>query len=327
MNNENNKSVNAPISSLSVVIPCFNEQEVIPLVARAVQEQVGEFASKLELILVDDGSTDQSWQQIQSLIDQDESVVGLKFSRNFGKEAAIAAGLEASSGEVVIIMDADLQHPPELIPQLIQRWQQGDVDIVEAVKQLRGDEGTTKNYLARAFYRLLGRLAKLDVRGASDYKLLSRRAIEAWKTLPERTLFFRGMSAWIGFSRATVEFEVAERVAGESKWSFLQLAGLAISALTAYSAAPLGLVAITGVLFGIFALLLTIQTLLNYFSGDAVSGFTTVIILLLVVGAAILIGLAIIGIYLARIYDEIKGRPRYIIEQRGSDVGPGSASQ
>jgi len=307
---------------LSVVIPCFNEKANVLPVYEAVRKHTSELAGTVEIILIDDGSTDETWQEIERLSDQQAGVTGLKLSRNFGKEAAIAAGLSRSAGDIVVLMDADLQHPPALIPKMVHRWQQGGVEIVEAVKKSRGEESGWKKVSARVFYAVFGKLAELDITDACDFKLLSRKALDAWKALPERNLFFRGMSVWIGYPRAGIEFSVPGRVSGQSGWRLMKLGRLAISALTSYSSAPLRVVGLTGLLFGLFAIVLSVQTLGNYFSGRAVSGFTTVIILLLMVGAAILFGLAIIGEYIARIYDEIKARPRYLIEQISGEARP-----
>jgi glycosyltransferase involved in cell wall biosynthesis len=305
--------LNKSFNKLSIIIPCFNEEQNLRLVTGSVGLQLEQYPQSSEIVLVDDGSTDDSWALIQQLRNEDERIKGIRLSRNFGKEAAIAAGLAHAEGDLVILMDSDLQHPPELIPQMIEIWCHNDVEIVEAVKQSRGDEGSIKNIFSRVFYVLFNKMAHLDLRNASDYKLLSRRALDAWSRLPERNLFFRGMSLWIGYPRAELPFSVSTRAAGKSGWGYGKLTQLAISALTAYSSAPLRLVALSGMLFSIFALILGLHTLFNYFSGQAVSGFTTVILLLLLVGAAILFGLAVIGEYIARIYEEIKQRPRYII--------------
>lgn len=301
---------------LSVVIPCFNEQDNIQAVIQAVHEHTAELDCRVEIIFVDDGSTDNSWREIEASPETRAGITGIKLSRNFGKEAAIAAGLSRANGDIVVLMDADLQHPPSLIPAMVERWQKGDIEIVEALKEKRDDdEGQFKRASARVFYSLFDKLADLDINNASDFKLLSRKAVEAWKSLPESNLFFRGMSVWIGFPRAQIYYSVPSRTHGKSGWGPIKLVSLAISAITSYSSVPLRLVGLTGVLFGFFAIVLSIQTLVNYFSGHAVSGFTTVIILIAMVGAAILFGLAIIGEYIARIYDEVKSRPRYLIEK------------
>lgn len=305
--------LNKSFDKISIVIPCFNEEQNLRLVTGPLGQQLEQYPQSSEIVLVDDGSTDGSWALIQQLRHEDERIRGIKLSRNFGKEAAVAAGLAHAEGDLVILMDSDLQHPPELIPRMIEIWCHNDVEIVEAVKQSRGDEGSIKNIFSRLFYVLFSKMADLDLRNASDYKLLSRKALDAWSRLPERNLFFRGMSLWIGYPRAEIPFSVAPRTVGKSGWGYGKLTQLAISALTAYSSAPLRLVALSGMLFSIFALILGLHTLFNYFTGQAVSGFTTVILLLLLVGAAILFGLAVIGEYIARIYEEIKQRPRYLV--------------
>lgn len=305
--------LNKSFDKISIVIPCFNEEQNLRLVTGPLGQQLEQYPQSSEIVLVDDGSTDGSWALIQQLRHEDERIRGIKLSRNFGKEAAVAAGLAHAEGDLVILMDSDLQHPPELIPRMIEIWCHNDVEIVDAVKQSRGDEGSIKNIFSRLFYVLFSKMADLDLRNASDYKLLSRKALDAWSRLPERNLFFRGMSLWIGYPRAEIPFSVAPRTVGKSGWGYGKLTQLAISALTAYSSAPLRLVALSGMLFSIFALILGLHTLFNYFTGQAVSGFTTVILLLLLVGAAILFGLAVIGEYIARIYEEIKQRPRYLV--------------
>lgn len=305
--------LNKSFNKISIVIPCLNEEQNLRLVTGPIGQQLEQYPQSSEIVLVDDGSTDGSWALIQQLRHEDKRIRGIKLSRNFGKEAAVAAGLAHAEGDLVILMDSDLQHPPELIPKMIEIWCHNDVEIVEAVKQSRGDEGSIKNIFSRLFYVLFSKMADLDLRNASDYKLLSRKALDAWSRLPERNLFFRGMSLWIGYPRAEIPFSVAPRTVGRSGWGYGKLTQLAISALTAYSSAPLRLVALSGMLFSIFALILGLHTLFNYFSGQAVSGFTTVILLLLLVGAAILFGLAVIGEYIGRIYEEIKQRPRYLV--------------
>ncbi|WP_457668038.1 glycosyltransferase family 2 protein [Thiolapillus sp.] len=299
---------------LGIVIPCHNESGNLHRLLEELHRYLADIDMEQEILLVDDGSTDDTWRTIESLAGQHEHIRGLRLSRNFGKEAAIAAGLEHVRGDAIILMDADLQHPPELIPRMLEIWQREEVDLVEAVKQHRGEEHPVKGLFSRSFYHLFRRLSGLEIDNASDFKLMSRRALESWRQLPERNLFFRGMSAWVGFSRATIPFSVPARQQGHSSWRARSLFQLAIKALTAYSSAPLHLVTLGALLFSLLTLVLGLQTLYNYFSGNAVSGFTTVILLILILGTFVLAGLSIIGEYLARIYDEIKQRPRYLIE-------------
>ncbi len=299
---------------LSIVIPCHNEADNLPGLIDSLLRQLLDIDMKKEILLVDDGSTDPTWETITDLGLRHQTVRGLRLSRNFGKEAAIAAGLEHARGDAVILMDADLQHPPELVPRMVETWKNQRVELVEAVKAHRGEEPPAKGWFSRGFYYVFRKLSGFDIDNASDFKLLSRRALDAWRQMPERNLFFRGMSAWIGYPRATITFAVPPRRQGSSGWRTRSLLRLAVTALTAYSSAPLHLVTLASLIFGLFTVVLGLQTLYNYFSGNAVSGFTTVILLILMLGSFLLLGLSIIGEYIARIYDEIKKRPRYLIE-------------
>jgi glycosyltransferase involved in cell wall biosynthesis len=316
--------VNKSYQRLDILVPVFNEDQNIRPFVEAVSralERSGSGEASYRILFIDDGSTDGTWAAIEAVrVESSSRIDGIRLSRNFGKESAIAAGLEHAQGDLVLLMDGDLQHPPSLIPEMIRIWRHNPVEIVEAIKEDRGEEGLFKQAMSRGFYRLFNHLAGLDLGQASDMKLLSRKAVDAWLRLPEKNLFFRGMSAWIGFPRATVPFSVPARIHGMSGWRGHQLAQLALSAITAFSSAPLRLIALSGLLFGLFALLLGVQTLFNYFSGHAVSGFTTVIILMLLIGATLMFGLSIIGEYISRIYEEIKGRPRYLIDQHAGDI-------
>ncbi len=301
---------------LSAVVPVFNEALHLEAVLARLDEVFGMLPMAYELILIDDGSADDSWARLRQLRARYPRLRALRFSRNFGKEAAVAAGLNAARGDLVVVLDGDLQHPPELIHDMIALWSRGGVDLVEAVKQRRGDESWWVRLGARLFYKLNHRLGGSDLDGATDYKLMDRRVLEAWREMGERNMFFRGMSAWLGFRRATVSFQVPERVGGRSRWRFFQLLQLAITGITAFSSAPLQLTTWIGLAFLGFSLPLGLHTFYMKLSGQAVSGFATVILLLLVVGSCIMISLGIIGIYLARIYEEVKGRPRYLVLDR-----------
>jgi glycosyltransferase involved in cell wall biosynthesis len=213
----------------------------------------------------------------------------------------------------VIVMDGDLQHPPSLLLEMIDAWRQGKGHIVEGIKTNRGDEPLLYGVFAAGFYGLLKRLSGFDLRGASDYKLLDRKVVDAWLRLRERNLFFRGMTAWLGFPRHQIPFEVAPRVGGRTRWSFLALVRLALTAVTSFSSVLLQLVTFFGILFLAFALILGAYTLSYWAAGRAVTGFTTVIVILLIIGSALMISLGVIGLYLARIYDEVKARPRYLV--------------
>ncbi|MEF3304025.1 glycosyltransferase family 2 protein [Paenibacillus sp. GYB003] len=305
------------VPELSVVIPAYNEQHQLERTLEAVGFHAGRASSRYEIIVVDDGSSDSTWDVLQQCAMRMRGVRGIRLSRNFGKETALCAGLEEARGAAVIVMDADLQHPPELIAMMVHLWRtDAKADIVEGIKRVRGTEPLTKRLGAKAFYGALTRLTGHRFEGASDYKLLDRKVVDAWKRLPERTTFFRGMIVWLGFRTVQVEFDVPPRSGGKTRWSFLSLAKLALNAIIAYSAVPLRLIGVVGLLFLLGAFALGAQTLFRKWTGDAVTGFTTVILLLLVIGSAVMISLSTIGEYVAAIYNEVKGRPRYLIRER-----------
>ncbi|MDT8375480.1 MAG: glycosyltransferase family 2 protein [Mariprofundaceae bacterium] len=299
----------------SVVIPAYNEASGLPGALERVDGVMHGMKESFEIIVVDDGSTDRTWSEIESVCERLDSVHGIRLSRNFGKENALCAGLDAAQGEAVILMDADMQHPPEVIPQLAEQWRHG-YKVVDGVKRVRGKEGWLSRLAAGFFYRLLENVTPFQMEGASDFKLMDRDVLNAWKSMGERNVFFRGMSAWVGFERGRVEFDVAERESGESKWTQLGLFGLALKAIASFSTVPLRMVSMTGLLFLVFSFLLALNTLFQYASGIAVTGFTTVILLILIVSSLILLALGIIGEYIARIYEEVKQRPRYLIEKK-----------
>jgi glycosyltransferase involved in cell wall biosynthesis len=301
---------------ISVVIPVCNEARHIRRTLGVIAGFVLQATCSFEMIVVDDGSTDETWQELAAARLEIPQLEGLRLSRNFGKEGALCAGLENARGQAVIIMDADLQHPPELIPEMVDRWRRQGAKIVECVKKTRMGEPLGYRMGTRIFYGLLRRLTRYDLRGASDFKLLDRQVVEAWAGMPEHITFFRGMTAWLGFPRAQIEFEVAPRVQGKTGWNFASLVRLALQAVVAFTAWPLRLVTIIGMLFLAGAVLLGIQTIYMKLTGSAVTGFTTVILLLLGMNSMIMLGIGILGEYIAAIYDEVKGRPRYILSQK-----------
>lgn len=300
---------------LSVVLPAYNEEKMIKKAAGTIGNILKNEEIDYEIVFVDDGSKDGTWREIESAGKEDEHVNGVRFSRNFGKESAMMAGLENADGDCVVVMDCDLQHPPETIVEMYRLWQQG-YEVVEGVKRTRGRESIFHKMSAGLFYRMISKAVKIDMSHASDFKLLDRRAVEALLEMPERNAFFRALSSWIGFRSISVEFDVRNREIGESKWSTKSLIRYAISNIVSFSSAPMTVVTITGILGLLFAVILGIQTLVNYFSGHAVEGFTTVILIILIMGSLILMGLGIIGYYIAKIYEEVKCRPRYIISKK-----------
>ncbi len=300
---------------LSVIIPAYNEQENIKNTTSVLSGILIEAGIDYELIYVDDGSKDETWQEICACHAKDPLVRGVRFSRNFGKEGAIFAGLRAVNGDCAVVIDCDLQHPPELIPQMYSMWENG-VEVIEAVKASRGSESLIYKLFAKGFYKMMKTSSGINLDGASDFKLLDRRAVDALNEMPERMTFFRALSSWVGFRTEKVEFNVKPRAAGKTKWNFAKLFKFAINSITSFTNLPIHMITAVGVVFGIFALILGIQTLVNYFSGTAAEGFSTVILLILIVGACVMTGVGIIGFYLSKIYEEIKQRPRYIVSQR-----------
>ena len=300
---------------ISVVIPVYCEAAGIRVTLREVERYLSQCASTWEIVVVDDGSKDSTWDEITALSAGMPGLRGLRLSRNFGKEAAVSAGLAAARGRAVVLMDGDMQHPPSLLPTLVQTWRTGEVDIVEAVKSSRGDESAMSAARAKLFYLILRAFSGHDLNGASDYKLLDQRVVEAYRTMKERNVFFRGMVSWMGFRTTQIPFQVEPRIAGDSGWSVFGLVRLAAVAVTSFSTFPLHLITIFGLVFFAFSVLLGVHTVYMKLSGAAITGFTTVILLLLIIGSSLMIGLGIIGEYLARIYEEVKQRPRYIVSQ------------
>lgn len=308
-------------SLLSIVIPVYQEGSHIQNTIRVIEKILMDNHINHEFILVDDGSTDNTWSELKSLAKDRAGISLLRLSRNFGKEAALCAGLEYAGGDMVLVMDADLQHPPEIIPDMVKAWLEEGYDVVEGIKRSRGKENLIYRACARFFYYLIYKSSDINLGQASDFKLMDRKVVEAWKELPEKAVFFRGMSAWLGFERKEIEFDVAERVNGKTKWSLLHLIRLAANAITSYTSVPLHCITLLGILMFFGAIVMGAQTLFMKLSGRASDGFTTVILLLLIIGSAIMTSLGIIGIYLTKIYKEVKSRPRYLISNyiKGGD--------
>jgi len=300
---------------LSVLIPVHNEGDQIAENLSLIQAEALKTGLPMEMIAIDDGSTDHTWQVLQSMVNQISGLKVLRFSRNFGKEAAICAGLAYSSGRGCIVIDADLQHPPELVPEMVRLWRDEHWDIVEGIKKTRGTEPLVNRIGARFFYRTLSGLSGYNLHGSSDFKLLDRKVIDSWLDLRERNTFFRGMISWLGFRRKQITFSVPSRRLTQSRWSFLGLFRLAVIAITAFSSLPLQAVTILGGLFLLCAILFSGYALVMYFTGLAFPGFTTVIILELLIGGVLMISLGIIGTYIAQIYQEVKYRPRYVVAE------------
>lgn len=307
---------------LSIVLPAYNEEENIANTSKVLAELLEEQHIEYELVYVSDGSRDNTFSEIQKAAAGNPRIRGVEFSRNFGKEAAIFAGLELAVGNAAIVMDCDLQHPPQVIPRMWELWKNG-AEVVEGIKESRGKESLAHRLSAGLFYKVMSGLIKMDMNASSDFKLLDRKVVDVLLTLPERNTFFRALSFWVGFRTESVYYEVQERQFGESKWSFISLMKYAVTNATSFSTLPLQLVTVMGVVSILFSIVLFVQTLIRYLSGTAVEGFTTVILLLLIIGGFLMLSLGIIGHYIARIYEEVKGRPKYIISRTTQEAAGG----
>ena len=297
---------------LSVIIPAYNEELSVERAYYTISEILEKAQIDNEIIFIDDGSTDTTYKKIENLADKEKNIYGLHFSRNFGKEAAISAGLASAKGDAVVVIDCDLQHPPEKIVEMYHLWQEG-YEIVEGIKKTRGKESKMHGFAARKFYRVISLVVGFDMSNASDFKLLDRKVVDILNRIPEKKGFFRAISFWVGFNKTTVEFEVNERLEGESTWSAIGLLKYAISNISAYSTAPMQIVTVLGVMMLIITAIFSVWALIDKIRGIALEGMTTVIIILIFIGSIMMISLGIIGYYVARIYDEIKGRPKYIV--------------
>ena len=300
---------------LSIVIPAYNEEKMILKTTEVVSGIMEREKIPFELVFVNDGSKDQTWEMIEKAAEKNSHVTGIRFSRNFGKESAIFAGLANAEGDCIAVMDCDLQHPPETLVEMYRLWEQG-YEVVEGVKRSRGKESIFHKASAGMFYKIMSKAVQIDMSRASDFKLMDRKAVEALLSMPERNAFFRALSSWVGYRTTSVEFDVQERTEGESKWSTWSLIKYAVRNIVGFSSAPLQMITVAGVLTLFLAIVLGIQSLVKYFCGHALEGFTTVILLLLIIGSLIMLSLGIIGIYIAKIYEEVKGRPRYFIARK-----------
>ena len=304
---------------LSVIIPAYNEQEIIPKTAETIDNILKEAAIDHELLFVNDGSKDNTWQEITKQAQLNPNVKGICFSRNFGKESAVFAGLKNCKGDCCVVIDCDLQHPPEKIIEMYKLWQEG-YEIVEGVKTSRGEESSFHKFAARSFYSIMSSAVGFDMSRASDFKLLDRKAINVLLNMNEKNAFFRALSSWIGFKSTEVEYDVREREVGTSKWSTRSLIKYAVTNITSFTSAPMQLVTVLGIFVFIVGLFTSVEALYQFFRGTAREGFTTVIILQCFTASAIMIGQGIIGYYISKIYDEVKGRPRYIIDKTTDDI-------
>ena len=297
---------------LSVVIPAYNEELMIEKAYFTISDILKNADIENEIIFVDDGSSDNTYERIKTLADKESNISGLHFSRNFGKEAAISAGLAAAEGDAVVVIDCDLQHPPEKIVEMYRLWQEG-FEIVEGIKSTRGKENKVHGFAAKSFYSLISSVVGFDMSNASDFKLLDRKVVDILNKIPEKKGFFRAISFWVGYKKATVKFQVNERTEGTTKWSLVSLMKYAVSNISAYTTAPMQIVTVLGFIMLAITAVFGVWAFIDKIQGRALEGMTTVILILIFIGSIMMISLGIIGYYVARIYEEIKGRHKYII--------------
>ncbi len=302
---------------LSIVVPAFNEASGLGAFWARLSAALAELALPAEVIFVDDGSTDETLAQLVSLRHADPRVRIVSLSRNFGKEIALTCGLDHARGDAAVPIDADLQHPPELIAELVREWRAGN-DIVIALRRDRGTDSAGRRFASWLFHRVFTGIASVPVtRDAGDFRLLSRPVVDAIRSLPERTRYMKGLYAWVGFRQAVVSYDVEPRAAGRSKWSLWRLWKLAVDGITSFSAVPLKIWSLVGLAFALAAFAyggyFVVRTILY---GADVPGFPSLMVMILLLGGLQLLSLGVIGEYLGRVYDEVKGRPLYVVRRR-----------
>ena len=312
--------------SLSIIVPLYNEEAVLPDFHRRMTAVLDAIEADAELIYVNDGSRDQTMAMLTALHDGDARVAVIELSRNFGKEIAMSAGLDAARGDAVVLIDADLQDPPELIPEMLKRWREGS-DVVLMRRRSRAQESWLKKTTARAFYGAMGSIGTIDIPAdVGDFRLLSRRAASALRQFPERTRFMKGLFAWIGFPTSEIEYDRDGRYAGETKWNYWRLWNFALEGITSFSVVPLKLASYAGLVTALIAfgygIKVIVKTLLF---GDPVAGYPTLVTLVLFLGGLQLMALGLIGEYLARMFIEVKQRPLYLVQRHlrsGVSIAP-----
>jgi dolichol-phosphate mannosyltransferase len=301
---------------LSIVVPVFNEAENLPALIRSITRVCEELAIGLEILLVDDGSDDGSWDVVHALAEKNHRLAAVRFTRNFGKEAAIYAGLTFARAQDILVMDADLQHPPELIKKMWALKHGTDADVVSAIKRTRQKESLPRGIGARVFYWLFKRSTGIDLALSTDFKMISRRVRDLYVSTPERFRFFRGLTRWFGFPEQTVLFDPPSRPSSQpSRWSDMGLLRYAVDSLISFSALPVRAMGWLGAATFLFGFVLGIQTLFNKLNGHAVEGFTTVILTVLIMGSLLMMGLSIVGGYMVEIFRQVQQRPSFIISE------------
>ncbi|MDH3244045.1 MAG: glycosyltransferase family 2 protein [Saprospiraceae bacterium] len=303
------------LPALSIVVPVYNEGQNVDTLLDRLRKVLTTGSLKYEILIIDDGSTDHSYQQIEQASKSDSRIRGISFSRNFGHQIALLAGLQKAKGSVVITMDGDLQHPPEVIPTLINKWKEG-FDIVNTVRIDPPETGIFKAESSRWFYKIINRIAEVNIQPASaDFRLMSRSAVDAFLQFPERDRFTRGLVSWMGFRQTSVTYNAELRHSGKSKYSFAKMLRFALDGITSFSSRPLQLSFYLGLIVSLLGFIYGIYIILAYLQGQTIPGWTSLLLVLLIIGGVILINLGIVGEYIARIFNEVKARPHYFIKE------------
>ncbi|WP_421829224.1 glycosyltransferase family 2 protein [Larkinella sp.] len=307
--------MNPHTGKISVVVPAHNEEENLPVLINRLESVLAPYED-FEILIIDDGSMDNTLYVLQQLSHLYQSVRYLSFSRNFGHQAALRAGFDHATGSCVICLDADLQHPPELLPTLIAQWQEG-YDVVCAIRKPDPSLPLMKRKTSHWFYRFIRTVSDVNLEeGAADFRLLDRKVVESLNQFKETDLFMRGMISWMGFRQSRVEYQAAERYAGKSKYSFRKMFNLATMGITSFTTKPLYLSVVLGFGMFLFALLFGAEVLYEkYFTANTVSGWTTIVLLIVLIGGIQFIMMGIIGIYLGKAFQEVKKRPSYLIQE------------
>lgn len=301
---------------ISIVIPVYNEAENLPLLHEALQQVLTALDTEFEIILVDDGSSDATFSIVKKLNHQHAQVKGLSFSKNFGHQIALYAGLQHSKGDVVITMDGDLQHPPALIPKLLEKYQEG-FDIVNTRRKDEASVKYFKKWSSKLYYKLINYLSEVRIEpAAADFRLMNRKAVDAYLNIPERDRFTRGLISWMGFKQTIIDYQAEARAFGQSKFTLRKMLRFGLNGITSFSSRPLRLSFYIGSLISFSGFIYALYALYRFINGNTIEGWTSILMTLLIIGGAILINLGIIGEYIARIFNEVKARPLYFLKDQ-----------
>jgi glycosyltransferase involved in cell wall biosynthesis len=299
----------------SVVIPLLNEEGNIQVLYEALVPVLKKITEEYEILFVDDGSKDGSFQRIQQISDQDDKVFGISLSRNFGHQIALTAGIEHACGELVVTMDADMQHPPEVIAELYKKYQEGNYDIINTLREETADSSAFKRISSNWFYKLINKLSDIHIeQSAADFRLMNRKTIDAFLQIKEKDRFTRGLISWMGFRQTSISYSAPARFSGKSKYSITKMFRFAADGITSFSARPLRISFFAGLSSSFIGLLYAIFAVIKYFMKETIPGWTSILVCILIIGGIQLISIGIIGEYLARVFNEAKNRPLYLIK-------------